>query len=94
MRYALAVGTHRGEVLLFPHYGEHEYLTAVSIARHQSNSSAWAEVRDDDGVRCRYACGRLVSGSDISAWRDDRLSRSPLGRPRRDVPDYIDMGWT
>lgn len=80
MRYTLAVGTEHGAELLFPHYGEHEYLTVVAICRHESGTSSWAEVREDGEVLCRYIRGRLTAGSTLAQWQDDRMSHRPHTR--------------
>lgn len=76
MKYALAVHTARGETLVFPHYGKTEYLLAVAIARFQSGSSCWAEVREvaDGSVRARYVAGSLAPGQPASVYSDDFLS--------------------
>lgn len=77
MRFTLAVGTERGEVLTFNEYGASEYLTAVAIAREQSRHVPWTEVRDEEdegAVRVRYQRGLPVRGQDARVWKEDKLA--------------------
>jgi hypothetical protein len=90
VKYAVAVRTLRGEVLVFPEYSEGEYLTAVSVAREQSRHSYWTEVREGDKVCVRYQNGYPSRGQSPEAWKNDRLSHLRRGGYSR---SQTESGW-